>query len=61
MKNLSFATEMHLKLGAPSSQSIESLRLLRAFMKLERRQRCEIIKLVEDLATDEVIPEHPLS
>ena len=61
MKNLSFATEMHLKLGAPSSQSIESLRLLRAFMKLERRQRCEIIKLVEDLATEEVIPEHPLS
>lgn len=61
MKNLSFATEMHLKLGAPSSQSIESLRLLRAFMKLERRQRCEIIKLIEDLATDEVIPEHPLS
>jgi len=61
MKNLSFATEMHLKLGAPSSQSIESLRLLRAFMKLERRQRVEIIKLVEDLATDETVPEHPLS
>ncbi|TPQ38021.1 hypothetical protein C2U70_09945 [Bradyrhizobium guangdongense] len=61
MKNLSFATEMHLKLGAPSSQSVESLRLLRAFMKLERRQRCEIIKLVEDLATDDVVPDHPLS
>jgi len=61
MKNLSFATEMHLKLGAPSSQSIESLRLLRAFMKLERRQRVEIIKLVEDLATDETVPGHPLS
>ncbi|MBR0712943.1 hypothetical protein [Bradyrhizobium liaoningense] len=61
MKNLGFATEMHLKLGAPSSQSIESLRLLRAFMKLERQQRFEIIKLVEDLATDETISEHPLS
>jgi len=61
MKNFNFATEMHLKLGAPSSQTIESLRLLRAFLKLEARQRFEVIKLVEDLATDESFPEHPLS
>jgi hypothetical protein len=61
MKNLNFATEVHLKLGAPSSQTIESLRLLRAFLKLEPHQRFEVIKLVEDLATEDMIPDHPLS
>lgn len=61
MKNMNFATELHLKLGAPSSRTVESLRLLRAFLKLAPRQRFEVIKLVEDLATDESLPEHPLS
>lgn len=61
MKNLNFATEVHLKLGAPSSQTIESLRLLRAFLKLEPRQRFQVIKLVEDLAAEEAVPDHPLS
>jgi hypothetical protein len=37
------------------------LRLLRAFLKLAPRQRFEVIKLVEDLATEEALPEHPLS
>lgn len=61
MKNLNFATEVHLKLGAPSGQTIESLRLLRAFLKLAPRQRFEVIKFVEDLATDDALPDHPLS
>jgi len=61
MKNLNFATEVHLKLGAPSGQTIESLRLLRAFLKLGPRQRFEIIKLVEDLAIEDSLPERPLS
>jgi hypothetical protein len=61
MKNLNFATEVHLKLGAPSSRTIESLRLLRAFLRLEPRQRFEVIKLVEDLATEDPIPDRPLS
>ena len=60
MKNVSFASELHLKLGAPSRQTVESLRLLRAFLKLAPRQRLEVIKLVEDLATEE-LPEYPLS
>ena len=60
MKNLNFATELHLKLGAPASHAVESLRLLRAFLRLAPRQRFEVIKLVEDLAGEE-IPEHPLS
>jgi hypothetical protein len=57
MKNLNFATEMHLKLGAPSSHTVESLRLLRAFLKLEARQRYEVIKLVEDLAAEDSMPD----
>jgi hypothetical protein len=60
MKNVSFASELHLKLGAPSGQTVESLRLLRAFLKLAPRQRFEVIKLVEDLATEE-LPDYPLS
>lgn len=60
MKNVGFASELHLKLGAPSSQTVESLRLLRAFLKLAPRQRFEVIKLVEDLASEE-LPEYPLS
>ena len=60
MKNLNFATELHLKLGAPTSQTVESLRLLRSFLKLDPQQRFEVIKLVEDLASEEVA-ERPLS
>ena len=61
MKNLNFAAELHLKLGVPASGTVESLRLLRAFLKLAPRQRFEVIQLVEDLATEEALPEHPLS
>lgn len=61
MKNFNFAGELHLKLGVPASGTVESLRLLRAFLKLAPRQRFEVIKLVEDLATEEALPEHPLS
>jgi hypothetical protein len=61
MKNLNFATEVHLKLGAPSSRTVESLRLLRAFLKLSPPKRCEVIKLVEDLAVEDAVPDHPLS
>ena len=61
MKNLNFAAELHLKLGAPASSTVESLRLLRAFLKLGPRQRFEVIKLVEDLGAEQTLPEHPLS
>jgi hypothetical protein len=61
MKNLNFATELHLKLGVPSGQTVESLRLLRAFLKLAPRQRFEIIRLVEDLAMEDSVSDRPLS
>jgi len=62
MKNPTFVAELHKKLGAPSSETVESLRLLKAFLKLAPRQRSEVIELVERLATDEQLShDHPLS
>ena len=61
MKNPTFVAELHKKLGAPSSETVESLRLLKAFIKLAPRQRSEIIEMVERLAADERIsPDRPL-
>ena len=51
MKNPTYVAELQKKLGAPSSETVESLRLLKAFLKLSSNQRSEIIGLVEDLAT----------
>jgi len=51
MKNPSYVVELHSKLGAPSSETIEGLRLLKAFLKLGPRQRLEVIELVERLST----------
>lgn len=60
MNNLNFTAELHLKLGAPASHTVESLRLLRAFLKLTPRERFEVIRLVESLGTEESCPDHPL-
>jgi hypothetical protein len=51
MKNPTYVAELQKKLGAPSSETVESLRLLKAFLKLAPDQRFEIIELVERLAT----------
>jgi len=65
MKNPTFIAELHKKLGAPSSETVESLRLLKAFLRLAPRQRFEVIELVERLATDPAPapggPRRPLS
>jgi len=52
MKSPTYVAELQKKLGAPSSETVESLRLLKAFLKLSPDQRSEIIKLVERLAAD---------
>ena len=52
MKNPTFVAELHKKLGAPSSEAVESLRLLKAFLRLAPRQRFELIEMVERLAND---------
>ena len=58
MKNPIFISELHEKLGAPSSEIVESLRLLRAFVKLAPPQRYEILQMAERLANEDL---HPLS
>ena len=52
MKDPTYVAELHKRLGAPSSETIESLRLLKAFIQLAPDQRSEVIDLVERLATD---------
>lgn len=52
MKSPTYVAELQKKLGAPSSETIESLRLLKAFLKLRSDQRSEIIELVERLAAN---------
>ncbi|MGY3691468.1 hypothetical protein ACVIGA_001548 [Bradyrhizobium sp. USDA 3240] len=52
MKNPTYVTELQNKLGAPSSETLESLRLLKAFLRLAPDQRSEVIELVERLAVE---------
>jgi hypothetical protein len=62
MKNPTFVAELHRRLGAPSGETAESLRLLKGFVKLSARQRFEVIVLVERLAVDPAAAfDHPLS
>jgi hypothetical protein len=50
MKNPTHVAELQKKLGAPSSETVESLRLLKAFLRLAPGQRGELIELAERLA-----------
>ncbi|WP_166305512.1 hypothetical protein [Bradyrhizobium sp. 2S1] len=52
MKNPTYVAELQNKLGAPSSETLESLRLLKAFLRLASDQRSEVIELVERLAVE---------
>jgi hypothetical protein len=52
MRSPTFVAELHRKLGAPSTENVESLRLLKAFLRLAPSQRFEIIELVERLAAN---------
>jgi hypothetical protein len=62
MNNPTFMAELHNRLGAPSSETVECLRLLKAFLRLESRQRFEIVDLVERLAAGgSSVPDQPLS
>jgi hypothetical protein len=62
MKNPTSVAELHRRLGTPSSETLESLRLLKAFLRLAPRQRFEVIELIERLAPDPAAAsDHPLS
>jgi hypothetical protein len=52
MKHLPSTAELRAKLGSPSNETVEALRLLKAFLMLTPKQRSEVIELVEQLATD---------
>lgn len=52
MKNPTLIAELHAKLGATSSDAVESLRLLKAFLKLAPGQRIEVVELVERLTSE---------
>ena len=61
MKNPTYVAELQKKLGAPSSETIESLRLLKAVVTLPSGQRSEIIELVERVAADPLSNDPALS
>jgi len=61
MKSPTYVAELQKKLGAPSSETIESLRLLKAFLKLPSDQRSEIMELVERFAAGRVSGDSSLS
>jgi hypothetical protein len=52
MTHRTLASELSEKLGYPTSDTIQGLRLLKAFVKLSPSQRSEVIELVERLAND---------
>jgi hypothetical protein len=51
MKNPTYIAELQKRLGAPPSETLEGLRLLKAFLQLAPDQRFEIIEMVERFAT----------
>jgi len=62
MKNPTFLSELHKRVGAPSSETVQSLRLLKAFVRLRPRERFQVIAFVERLADDELpSSDRPLS
>lgn len=52
MKNRISVSELSAGLGYPSSETVEGLRLWKAFIKLSPAQRSEVLALVEELAAD---------
>ena len=52
MKNRTSVSEVSATLGYPSSETVQGLRLWKAFVKLSPSQRSEVLALVENLATD---------
>jgi hypothetical protein len=52
MKNRTSVSEVSAKLGYPASETVQGLRLMKAFIKLTPSQRTEVLALVEQLATD---------
>jgi len=52
MKNHISVAELSAGLGYPSSETVQGLRLWKAFIKLSPSQRSEVLAFVEGLASD---------
>jgi hypothetical protein len=52
MKNRLPVSEVGAKLGYPLSETVQGLRLWKAFIKLSPARRSEVLALAEQLATD---------
>jgi len=52
MKDRTSASEVSATLGHPSNETVQGLRLWKAFIKLSPSQRSEVLAWIEDLATD---------
>ncbi|WP_367278407.1 hypothetical protein [Bradyrhizobium sp.] len=52
MKSRTSVSELSATLGYPSSETVQGLRLWKAFIKLSPAQRSEVLAWVEQLATD---------
>ncbi len=52
MKNPTSVWELGAGLGYPSSETVQSLRLWKAFIRLSPSQRSEVLALIEELASD---------
>jgi len=52
MKNRMSVSELSEKLGYPSGEAMQSLRLWKAFAKLSPPQRSKVVDMVERLVTD---------
>ena len=52
MKNRMSLPEVRATLGYPSNDTVQGLRLWKAFVKLSPAQRSEVLAWVEHLATD---------
>ena len=59
MEDSTYVAELQKRLGAPSSETMEGLPLLKAFLKLAPDQRSGIIEMVERFATSPA-PNDPL-
>ena len=52
MKNRISIPELSARLGCPSDEALQGLRLWKAFNRLSPSQRSEVLALIEELATD---------
>ena len=52
MKNRTSVLELSAGLGHPSSETVQGLRLWKAFIRLSPAQRAQVLALVEELAAE---------